>query len=312
VPAVLTVRRALPADAEGIAQVHAATGLDAYRGFLPIEALDHPERLQRRIDHWREVLDRLGDQTDDSVEAMWVAADTDDPDTIVGFIHVCPSGDEDAGDEAGEITTFYVSTARQGERIGERLLHRSIDHLLGSGCTDLRLWTLEGNEKAQRYYANRGWTADGATRPVPTDEYEAKEVRFRTDGPSLDAQPPRRSILPMVDALLPHRLDDGRYLADAPGWWGGERVFGGAVVAQVVTAAALAAVQAGGAGETGRAHSLHTHFLRAVHPGAVELRTEPIRIGRTFTTLRVDSVQDGRVAATSIVSFHADEPDVPY
>ena len=309
---MLKVRRAQPADVEGIAQVHAAAGRDAYRDFLPHDVLDSPDRLVSRRKLWTEVLERLGDQTEGGkVEVLWVAVDTDAPDEIIGFIHTDACTDDDAADDSAVITTFYVATDRQGERIGERLIQRAVDKLLSSGHEDIRLWTLEGNERAQRWYTKRGWTLDGATRPVPADDYDATEVRLRMDRATFEGQPVWRSALAMVDTLLVQRVDDGRYLADAPGWFG-PRVFGGAVIAQVVTAATLAAREAGGAGEAGRAHSLHTHFLRAVQPGPVVLQTEPIRTGRTFTTMRVDSVQAGRVAATSVVSFHADEDEVPY
>lgn len=309
---MLLVRRAQPADIEGLAQVHASAGRDAYRSFLPAEVLDAVARLESRRRLWTEVLDRLGDQTSATgPEGLWVAVDTDEPSEVLGFIHTDASTDDDGTDESGVITTFYVATDRQGGRLGERLIQRATDHLLGCGRDDLRLWTLEGNTRAQAFYAKRGWTLDGANRPVPAPDYEATEVRMRTDRATLEARPIWASSLPMLDALCAHPVGDGRYLADAPAWYG-PRVFGGAVLAQALTAAAQAAVEAGGAGATGRAHSLHAHFLRPVHGGPVELRTEAIRTGRTFTTIRVDSVQHGRVAATSTVSFHADEDDVPY
>jgi len=308
VPGVLKVRRAGPDDTEGVAQVHTTAGRDAYEHFLPIDALTSPDRLDRRVQLWTEVLGRLGEQVEGaSVEGLWVAVETEAPEAVLGFIHTDRSHDPDAGEGSAEITTFYVATDHQGEGLGQRLIHRAVDHLLGCGCDDLRLWTLAGNTKAQAFYATRGWRSDGASRPAAT-EYDATEVRLRSDRAALEAQPPWRSALPMIDALVAQRLAEGRFLADAPAWFG-PRVFGGAVVAQVVTAAALAAADLGA---VGRAHSLHTHFLRPVHPGPVELRTEPIRTGRTFTTLRVDSAQDGRVAATSVVSLHADEDDVPY
>lgn len=291
--------------------MHTSAGRDAYRRFLPAAALDSPDRLQRRRQLWTEVVARLGDQTDgEPVEGLWVAVDTDAPDEVLGFVHTDYSHDADAEPGSAEITALSVATDRQGDGLGQRLLHRAVDHLFGCGCDDLRLWTLAENTDAQAFYTRRGWRPDGASRPAPT-EYDSSEVRMRLDHAAIEALPPPRSALPMIDVLVAHRLDEGRYLADAPGWFG-PRVFGGAVVAQVVTAATLAAADGGGTGEGGRAHSLHTHFLRPIYPGPVELRTDPIRTGRTFTTVRVDSVQDGRVAATSVVSFHADEDDVPY
>lgn len=186
---MLKVRRAGPDDAEGVAQVHTTAGRDAYRQFLPADALDSPDRLERRIALWTEVLGRLGDQLDgESVEGLWVAVDTDVPDEVVGFIHTDRSHDADAGAGSAEITTFYVATGRQGNGIGERLIHRAVDHLLWCGCDDLRLWTLAPNTRAQAYYAKRGWTPDGTSRPAPT-EYVSTEVRLRLDRATIKAQP---------------------------------------------------------------------------------------------------------------------------
>jgi acyl-CoA thioesterase-2 len=301
---VLVIRRAQPTDVDGIARVHTESGDQAYRQIVPAELLDAPGRIERRKELWEAIMDRLADQgSGGDLEAVWVAVDTTDPTTVFGVLRVDRCHDDDASDLSGEIVTLYVDTERQGEGIGERLLQRGVDHLLACGCNDLRLWTFEENERAQAFYAARGWTRDGATRIEPS--YATPEVRFRTDPEAVQTSSIRQPTRQLIDVLLPHSLGDGRYVAEAPGWFG-PRVFGGAVVGHVIGAASLAA------GDAGRAHSLHTHFLRAVHPGPVELRVEPIRTGRTFTTNRVDSVQDGRVAATSVVSFHSDEDDVPY
>ena len=34
-------------------------------------------------------------------------------------------------------------------------------------CPELRLWTLEANHRARRFYERRGWRLNGETRVVP-------------------------------------------------------------------------------------------------------------------------------------------------
>lgn len=80
------------------------------------------------------------------------------------------------------------------------------------------------------------------------------------------------------------------------------RVFGGALLAQLLMAAA------GTSHGDGRPHSIRAHFLR---PGEASVRVdysaEVLRSSRRFTTTRVDAAQDGATLATATVSFHSAE-----
>ncbi|MEM7410578.1 MAG: acyl-CoA thioesterase II [Myxococcota bacterium] len=95
---------------------------------------------------------------------------------------------------------------------------------------------------------------------------------------------------------------------------GGQRVFGGQVLAQALMAA-------GRTVEQGTAHSLHAYFVR---PGDVRIpilyQVDRTRDGRSFTTRRVTAIQKGRAIFHLETSFHVDEdgprhqvemPDVP-
>src|ERR1700728_1899433 len=93
-----------------------------------------------------------------------------------------------------------------------------------------------------------------------------------------------------------------------------QRVFGGQVAAQALMAA-------GRTVERGRAHSLHSYFLRPGDPVTPILyEVDRIRDGRSFSTRRVVAIQHGRAIYNMQASFHADEvsiehqilmPDVP-
>ncbi|WP_255452991.1 acyl-CoA thioesterase II [Cryobacterium sp. TMS1-20-1] len=80
------------------------------------------------------------------------------------------------------------------------------------------------------------------------------------------------------------------------------RIYGGALLAQMVKAAAPLAHS------DSRVNALHSHFLRsglAEHP--VDYGMELLQASRRFSTVRVDARQDGRLIATSTVSFHSPE-----
>ncbi len=93
-----------------------------------------------------------------------------------------------------------------------------------------------------------------------------------------------------------------------------QRVFGGQVAAQSLTAA-------GRTVDSGRPHSLHSYFLRPGDPSIPILyEVDRIRDGRSFTTRRVVAIQHGRAIFNMSASFHVDEsglthqfamPDVP-
>jgi acyl-CoA thioesterase-2 len=58
----------------------------------------------------------------------------------------------------------------------------------------------------------------------------------------------------------------------------------------------------------GRAHSLHTYFLRPGDPNAPILyEVDRIRDGRSFTTRRVVAIQHGEAILNMATSFHVDE-----
>jgi acyl-CoA thioesterase-2 len=111
-------------------------------------------------------------------------------------------------------------------------------------------------------------------------------------------------------AFLDVRPDgDGghRWVGTAPGWDGGEILFGGFVLAQAISALHQRAP------EGGRLHSFHAYFLRPV------LATEPVsyevdvvRDGRSFASRRLDASQGGKPTLTMTGSFTADTDGYVY
>jgi acyl-CoA thioesterase-2 len=82
-----------------------------------------------------------------------------------------------------------------------------------------------------------------------------------------------------------------------------DRVYGGQVAAQCLLSAGLTAT-AGTAPD-----SLHVCYLRLGSPlQAITYEVERTRDSRSFSTRRVNAVQDGRVIATALASFHVPSP----
>ena len=87
-----------------------------------------------------------------------------------------------------------------------------------------------------------------------------------------------------------------------------QRVFGGQVAAQALTAATRTLPERA-ADDRMVVHSLHAYFLRPGRPvEPISYRVERIRDGRSFATRRVEAQQGEATIFASIVSFHRPEP----
>jgi acyl-CoA thioesterase-2 len=127
-----------------------------------------------------------------------------------------------------------------------------------------------------------------------------------------EAEVVEASVDDLVDAITAReggRAPDGgpTFTTISPAWWGGDRTFGGMVVAQALHAA----VQTAPAGLV--VHSLHGYFLRPTVPGARTTHLiEHIRDGRSFSTRGVTSLVDGKETFRMTCSFHAPEDGDDY
>lgn len=127
-------------------------------------------------------------------------------------------------------------------------------------------------------------------------------------------QAPSSELAKLINVLSLERLDDNLFKGRKArnGW---QRVYGGQVLGQALTAAGLTV-------EAERsAHSLHGYFLLAGDPESEILyEVERIRDGGSFTTRRVRAIQHERSIFAMSASFHkaeagydhqVDMPDVP-
>ncbi len=163
VAGTVAVRAAVPGDSRAIAAVHVDAWQVAYRGLLPDDYLAGLSREQR-AGLWSGIL------ADPSSGHVLVV---EQDDTIVGFAHAGPSGDDDAGPDTAELYTIYVRPDAWGRGCGADLMAAVLDDLRGDGYRSVTLWMLSTNDRARRFYLHQGWSEGTGVR---TQEFGGQVV----------------------------------------------------------------------------------------------------------------------------------------
>jgi GNAT superfamily N-acetyltransferase len=141
----LTIRPARPDDAETLLAVQRDACLVAFAHIFPPEEYPFPDA--EVLANWRTVLT--------------------DPETEVYIAEVdgVPVGSVSLGN--GFLSTLYVVPTRQGTGVGTALHDLALERLRAQGNDVAKLWALEENWNARRYYEKRGWALTDETRVVP-------------------------------------------------------------------------------------------------------------------------------------------------
>ncbi|BBH68669.1 N-acetyltransferase [Actinoplanes sp. OR16] len=161
---MFSVRPAVPADAEGLAEVHVRTWQAAYRGLMPQAFLDGLS-VASRAATWRGRLDGIA-----APRAVLVL----DP-GVSGFVTVGPG----SSPSTGHLFAIYVLPSLWGTGGGRQLMEAGVASLTASGFTSATLWVLSGNVRARRFYEAAGWHADGATLVDDSNGFPLHEIRYR-------------------------------------------------------------------------------------------------------------------------------------
>ena len=144
------------AEIRGKAYVHWKAWQEAYPGLVSREYL---EKLS--LDKCEQIAFRFPENT-------LVAKDGE---RVLGF--VCYGGGDDP--DTGEIFALYVLAAYYGTGLGRRLMEAGLEQL--RDCPEIRLWVLQGNARAIRFYEKCGFRPDGAEKELPA--LSAREIRMR-------------------------------------------------------------------------------------------------------------------------------------
>ncbi len=165
----VTIRTAQVDDAAAIARVHVRSWQEAYESIVPaahLASLD-PET---RADEWAR---NLASAPHDHVRT-WIAALEG---TLLGFVTVGPSRDEDARPREREIYSMYLDPGTWGHGVARHLV-RTVVHELGEAAP-LSLWVLAENERARHFFRRTGFQADGTERFEDVGGAELLQVRYR-------------------------------------------------------------------------------------------------------------------------------------
>lgn len=174
----MTIRPETTDDVEAVAAVHVRAWRVGYAGIMPpdvLAALDPAAFAHRRRDR------RAA-----GGPFTTLVADLDG--AVVGFTTVGPyrngQNSEDLDPAYGEILAIYVEPARWRTGVGSALLARGCAELTARGFAEARLWVLDDNARARRFYERAGLLPDGelsvyALRRAPDQPpVELPEVRY--------------------------------------------------------------------------------------------------------------------------------------
>ena len=163
-PAV-AIRRAVPADAPQLGEVHVRTWQIAYEGLIPQAVLDSLDIVARAA-RWRTTLEDASNPG-----RTWVALEEG---KLIGFASSGPPRGDDAPAPL-ELWALYVHPRRHGGGAGALLAEAAL------GPDPAFLWVLDGNARAIRFYEKIGFRLDGATKVEHHGGVALHELRMVRD-----------------------------------------------------------------------------------------------------------------------------------
>jgi GNAT superfamily N-acetyltransferase len=156
---VITVRKANPADALPIAELHVRTWQVGFAEYFSAEY------LEGQASFLEEPALRRREEQLASPEITTLVAEQEG--LILGFAAWMKNRD-DLGDEVGELGAIYVDPHGWDRGVGTALITEAESEMALAGYARAILWTLGPNERTRRFYEQRGWSFDGATKPHRT------------------------------------------------------------------------------------------------------------------------------------------------
>lgn len=164
----VVIREARIDDAEEVAGVHVRSWQVAYRGLIDQSVLDGLS-IDERADGWRRI---VADPLPTGLGILVAARD----DRVIGWTSFGSGRDPD-GLTDGEVYGIYADPAAWSTGAGHALLEAAEQRIAEAGHTRAYLWVLDGNERADSFYARHGWTEDGAIKIEERPQLTLREHR---------------------------------------------------------------------------------------------------------------------------------------
>lgn len=151
----LVIREARADDADDIAGVHVRSWQVAYRGLIDQAVLDALS-IDERAAGWRRI---VAEPLPTGLGTLVAVRD----DHLVGWASLGSGRDPD-GLADGEVYGIYADPAAWSTGAGHALLEAAEQRIAAAGHDRAYLWVLDGNDRADSFYARHGWVEDGATK----------------------------------------------------------------------------------------------------------------------------------------------------
>ncbi|WP_143247767.1 GNAT family N-acetyltransferase [Alloalcanivorax xenomutans] len=164
----MNIRTANKADAADIARIHVDTWRAAYTGIVPEGDLSRLSKADREK-RWAKTLS-------ESANGTHVAVGSDG--LVVSWTSFAPRRDS-GGRGIGELYAIYLDHSHWGEGIGRELMDDAVSLLHYHGFTSITLWVLQENSRTRAFYAQAGFSHDGASKVIEIDGKELVELRYR-------------------------------------------------------------------------------------------------------------------------------------
>lgn len=178
------------ADCEAVAELRVLGWRSAYAGLMPGSYLDALS-VEEGVAWQRE---RLATGLPGTVDLVAVRAGQ-----VVGWGCAGPARDDDLPPGEAELYALYAHPEQYSTGVGRALMLECVARCAAAGHAEMRLWVLEGNTRARRFYERAGFAPDGARDPQEVEGVPVPEIRY-----SRGLVRPRPALAgPLTPAVVP-------------------------------------------------------------------------------------------------------------
>lgn len=173
-----TIRLATADDVDALARVSRLAFGATYPGIVPAPVL--AEWIENAEAPWQTAFDQ---RQPDSPWRPWVA---ERDGAVLGYATTSPGKDWwlPPPDGAGELTNLYLDPDAIGTGVGSALYDHAVADLRARGFNPFVVWAFRDNDRARRFYENKGLSIDVPEHDWMLGDVPCPIVRFRIDWPA--------------------------------------------------------------------------------------------------------------------------------